>query len=484
MITGELWDLLDDAALRRIDGAAVRLLTGAGCRIEHEGLLDMLEGAGCRIERSAMRCRFTEKLVREAVEHLGGRRSGEVSILTGWNPQHRLAPGGSFPHLLDWPSGRRRLATRRDVVDMARMAHALDEFTSVGKVLTCSEVDQRIEPLWAALVLARTTDKPIRGGEILDTEVIEPLVRMGEVLSGKPGDTSLVTACDFFTAPLKLDPRQAECFLAKRRFGMRNVPGTMPISGLSAPVTMAGTVAVAVAELLAGWALGFVVDPDLSASGIVSTGSCDMRATTARFGSPEAMLQDVATVQLCRRLYGIGIHAATGYVDCKRPGIEAAFQKLFPLVGAPFGTGLTTGGAGLLSAGQDYSPVQHMLDAEMNKAVERFWGTFDVDDETIAVELIEQVMESDRTDFLESAHTLSHFRAAQWYPRWFDRSPWQGGATEREAERRMLEEIDRYCRDAVSRYEKPDLDPARDTELLRIFLSAEQQITGSNATPL
>jgi trimethylamine:corrinoid methyltransferase-like protein len=133
-----------------------------------------------------MRCYFTEKLVRDALGRLGGRTQEEVRIESRWNPQCRLAHGGSYPHLLDWPSGHRRLATRQDVIDMARMAHVLDEFDCVGNVLTCSDVDQRIEPLWAALELAQITDKRIGGGEIFYADYIEPLVRMGEVISGKP----------------------------------------------------------------------------------------------------------------------------------------------------------------------------------------------------------------------------------------------------------------------------------------------------------
>lgn len=482
MITGDLWKLHDDATIRRIDDAAVRLLVKGGCRIEHEGLLDMLEGAGCRIERSGSRCYFTEKLVREAVEHLGGRRSVGVAAPAAWNPQRVLHHGGSYPHLLDWPSGRRRLATTQDVIDMARMAHVLDEFASVGKVLTSSEVNPRIEPLSSTVQLAEITDKPIGGGEVFYADNIGPLVRMGEVITGNPGDTSLVAGCDFFIAPLTLGGDQAECFLAKRRFGMANVPGTMPISGISSPVTIAGTVAVAVAELTAGWVLGYVVDPDLPAGGIVSTGSLDMRTVSACFGSPEAMLQDVATVQICSRLHGITVSAATGYVDCKRPGLEAAFQKLYPLVGAPLGTGLFPGGGGLLSAGQDYSPVQHMLDAEMTEAIGRFWGAFEVTEDTIAVDLIEKIMKGDRTDFLDTDHTLSHFRSEQWRPRWFDRTLWQGQSAETGAELKMLERIDRYCKDAVGRYERPDVDPNRTAELRRILEAAEREILGGNVT--
>jgi trimethylamine--corrinoid protein Co-methyltransferase len=476
---GTLWQLHDDDTLRQIDEAALHLLTTGGCRIEHEGLLHMLEGAGCHVDTLAMRCYFPERLVRDVLVHVGGRAEQDVEIPAGWNPQHHLHLGGSNPHLLDWPSGHRRLATKQDVIDMAKMGHVLDEFEDVGRVLTCSEVDRRIEPLWATLTLAKITDKRIRDGEIFFPDYIEPLVRMGEVLNDAPGDTSLVASCDFFIAPLILDRTQAECFLEKRRFGIANVPGTMPISGMSGPVTIAGTIAIAVAELLAGWVLGYVVNPDLPVGGIVATGSLDMRTALACFGSPEALLQDMTTFQVCHRLYGIPIYAATNYVDCKHPGLDAVFQKMLPLLAAPFGTSRTIGGDGLLSAGQDYSPVQHLLDFDIRQAIARFWGGFDVNEDTIALELIEEMMAKDATNFLDTEHTMRHFKSEQWYPKWLDRSLWRGTSIEIEAEHKMLERIDRYWKDAVERYQKPDVDQLKIDELRRIYQTAERKILKS-----
>jgi len=56
---------------------------------------------------------------------------------------------------------------------------------------------------------------------------------------------------------------------------------------------------------------------------------------------------------------------------------------------------------------------EEMLDAEMSKALQRFWGSFEVSEDTMALELIEQVIAGEETGFLETEHTLSHFRAAQ-----------------------------------------------------------------------
>jgi len=477
MITGKIWNLLDDDSMKRIDKAAVKLLTKTGCRIEHEELLDLLESHGCRIEQTKMRCYFTEKLIREAVTHLAGDISDEVSIPEGWNPQLHLGLGGSYPHFLDWPSGKRRLATKEDVINIIKMAQVLDEFTTVGKVLTCQEVSQPLEPLWAALQIAQLTNKNLAGGEVFYAEQVEPLVRLGEAWSGEPGDTRLVSACDFFIAPLILENRQAQMFMEKRRFGIKNVPGTMPISGLSAPVTIAGTVAVCIAELLAGWILGYVVNPELPAAGIVASGSLDMRTANACFGSPEALLQDFSTIQICRRLYGINIIAAVGYVDCKRPGLEAVFQKMLPLVGAPFENGFTVGGGGLLSAGQDYSPVQHLLDAEIVQAVERFTAGYAVNEDTLAIDLIEQIARQSNTNFLDTPHTRKYFRSVQWFPRWFDRTLWQGTEIEVSAEHKMLQQIDQYWKDAVARYKQPEIDQRKIKEMQKIYQTVEDKLS-------
>jgi trimethylamine--corrinoid protein Co-methyltransferase len=474
-----MWQMHSDADLQRIDAAAIHLLEKSGCRIDHAGLLTKLEAAGCRIDWPASRAFMPEALVRRVVEAVSPHSGPEVEMPHGWQPPRRVRLDGSFPHLLDWPSGLRRLATREDVIAIGKMGHVLPEIDVIGRALTCSEIDPRIEPLWAVLTLAQITDKPLGPGEIFFPAYIAPLVRMGELLSGKPGDTALLAECDFFIAPLVLEHAQAECFLEKRRFGMRNVPGSMPISGISSPVTLAGTVAICVAELLAGWVLGYVIDPTLPVSGIVASGSLDMRTTTPLFGSPEALLQDMTTLQVCRRLYGIPIWAATTYVDCKHPGLDAVWQKMYPLVAAPFGAGLNVGGDGLLSAGQDYSPVQHLLELEIMQSLDRFWAGFEVNPESLALDLIEQVIASGSTNFLDNDHTLAHYKSEQWYPRWFERTAWQGLPHEAESEAAMLARIDAYWKAAVARYQPPDLDAAKLKEL-RLIYDHFTQLCGFN----
>lgn len=97
MISGKYWMLHDDDAIGKIDRAAMCLIERRGARIANDAMLDSLEGAGCRVDRQAQRCYFPEKLVCEALSHLGGKAGPDVKVPSGWSPVLRLAHGRELP---------------------------------------------------------------------------------------------------------------------------------------------------------------------------------------------------------------------------------------------------------------------------------------------------------------------------------------------------------------------------------------------------
>jgi trimethylamine:corrinoid methyltransferase-like protein len=215
----------------------------------------------------------------------------------------------------------------------------------------------------------------------------------------------------------------------------------------------------------------------LSAAGIVGAGSLDMRTLHTLFGAPEARLANIAVHHVGERLYGIKMHICMDYIDRKRPGIQATFEKTMLMAVWPFiGSAWFRVGGGLLQGGKAYSPVQHLLDIEMRKCWERFAAGFDVNDVTLAVDLVDSVARRRGATFLDTDHTLEHYASEQWYPRWFDRRAWQGDAVEEASERKMLEEIDRYWKDAVARYQRPELDEKKLAEARQVLQNAEREM--------
>jgi trimethylamine:corrinoid methyltransferase-like protein len=245
-------------------------------------------------------------------------------------------------------------------------------------------------------------------------------------------------------------------------------------------VTIAGIVALSLAEIMTGWVIGYLLDPSLPACAIIGAGSLDMHTLRACFGSPEAHLEDIAVQQVCRRLYGIKIRIVFDYLDCKTPGIHAAFDKMSFLRAWPFLGDWVGYGAGLLSGGHAYSPVQHLLDMDMVKSWERFAAGFEVNDVTLAVDLVDSVARRRGATFLDTDHTLENYASEQWYPRWLDRKAWQGDAAEAVAEKKMLDEINHYWQDAVARYERPAIDEKKLQEARKILKAAEKEMAAVN----
>jgi len=430
------------------------------------------------VDHAGRRCYFTEKLISEAVTAFGSaapEKDARSATYWHWDRHFRLSQMGSHPHLLQWPTCRRRLATADDVRDMAKLAHVAEEFAVVGQALTCAQVAPPLEPIWNAVTRMQITDKPLGGGEVLHPETVPYLAELGRIYSGE-ADNRFIAACDFCVAPLIYGQRAVQCMIEKSRRGVTHAPGTMPISGMSAPVTIAGTAAVAVAELLAGWVMYYVLDPALPAGGIVCSGSLDMKSSQACFGSPEALLQDIAAVEVCRRRFGMHAWPAVNYVDCKTPGIRAVYEKMMPLIAAPMlGYGRLMGD-GLLSAGQDYSPVQHLLELDFLRGLGRFCEGFEVSDDTLALEVTEAVMRGEPGGFLEADHTMTHFRGQQWYPKWLSRSAWGGEAAEQQADAKMLDAIDAYCRHAIQTYEPPAVDQEKLDAAKELLRRAEAEL--------
>jgi len=474
------YQLVDDGALRRLSGAAFDMLDRLGMKVEHEGMLSALKKLGCEVDDAAMHARFPAKVLDETLTHYSQEGIGEFELPRPEGPL-RTGTGGVFPHLLEWPSGVRRLATREDVIAMTKMADRLEAFSHVGLPVVDCQAPQRIEPILSRALVMQYTLKPFSGSEVIYGDNVKYLAELADIAAGGKAESTGVASCNFAIAPLYLWRRACDCVMAKFECDIPFVAGTMPISGLSGPVTVAGTAALMLAETLGCWTIARALRPELPVGCIVCSGSLDMRTTRACFASPEAALQDVAAVQVAHRIWGTGsVHTATSYIDAKTPGIQATYEKMFKaLCSAPFVGSFGPHPDGLLSAGQDYSPTQHMLSMDIGTSINRFQRTFDVTDETLGLEAIEQVgIDTGRT-FLDHDHTLEHWREEMWMPELMDRRIWQGDQEERRAEREMLEQAEARWRDAVASYERPDIPEERLRAVEDVCRRARKDILGA-----
>jgi len=483
--------VIEPEQMERLHQGTLQVLERTGLRIQGEFLLRALADAGCRVDFAARRAWFRPELVERQIAAQRDRYRMVRSSL--WYPFCRRLPeddvaapeefivdfGYGAPWLYDYPQGRFRKPTIQDQVDMIRLGEALPSVKAVSAPLICSEFDPRIETIESARLLLLNTRKPGWVGTSAAAEV-KYLAELASLVVGGDRDIlrtqpPIFVAAYCTTSPLKIDTRSCDVLEEALSYGFPVNFAPMPILGATAPMTPAGAAIVAAAEILGGMTATSLVNPDVYYFSTSITGEMDMKTTQVCYGTPAAILTDAALHQLFRRRYGLVHNVEPGYVEARVPGLQAAFLKTYRQMA--FGSTVSLPlSIGALDNGAAFSPTQDMLDLEMNEAIYRFARGLEVNDDTCAVDLINDLLFCEHGTYLESEHTLSHFRQVGWNPRLFDRSYFDHTQPAPCGDERILQQAEQAWRQFVANQPAPALDPAFRRELDRIVTAAKKEL--------
>ena len=219
-----------------------------------------------------------------------------------------------------------------------------------------------------------------------------------------------------------MDENMVEIFMEYVRRGFPQTVDTMPSGGATAPVTAAGNLAMAMAETLGPMVLGFAIDPDAVLGVDIVPTNCDMTTGMFRYASAERLPLLAARVQLISEFYGCpsGVHG--GKTDSCFPNIQAGIEKastmLLPLLAGAVGIGTV----GHLENAVTFSPLQLVIDNEISGYVHRALGGIEVNDDTLAIDVIESAVREGHV--LDHEHTLRHFRNEVFRSSLFETLPW------------------------------------------------------------
>jgi trimethylamine--corrinoid protein Co-methyltransferase len=285
-------------------------------------------------------------------------------------------------------------------------------------------------------------------------------------------------------SPLQMDQAQAEGALICAEYGQPMTMSPEGIAGATAPVTLAGLLVQENAAILAHIALVQIFRPGTPVLyGTVST-VANMRYGTVALGSPETGLITAASAQLAKH-YGLPIRSVGGATDAKRPDIQAGVERLGTLLPAALaGVNLITC-AGTLDGTMMESNALLALDDEICDAVLRMGRGIEVNDRTMALDLIKNVGYDG--NYLQEDHTAENFRSELFIPSLYSREPfetWQKAGEPmamdhaREYVKKVLAEHEPYAMDAAI---EKDLDAfrqsvaARSIEDFYLFEQEEKQ---------
>ena len=482
---------IDARQMDRLHDGALQVLERTGLQIQGEFLLRALADAGCKVDFAKHRAWFKPELVEQQIAAQRDRYKMVRSSL--WYPFCRELPadgiaapetftvdyGFGTPWIYDYPQGRYRQPTVADQVDMIRLGEALPTVAAVNSPLICGDFDPRVETVESARLLMMNTTKPgwvgtSSGAEVKYLAELAALATDGDQQLLRTGPPIFVAAyCT--TSPLKLDTRSCDVLEQALKYGFPVNFCPMPILGATSPITPAGSVVVATAEILGCMTATTLLDPDVYFFSTSIAAEMDMRTTQVCFCTPSAMLTDAALHQLFRVKYGLVHNVDPAYVEAKTPGVQAATLKVYRQMALASTVSLPLA-IGVLDSAAVFSPTQAMIDLEVNEGLYKFYRGMEVDDETMCVDLISELEFCASQTYLESEHTLRHFRQLGWNPRLFDRTACDHAAPVLLGDEALLAKADQMWRELVADQPPVERDRQFVDELDRIVEAAKKDL--------
>jgi trimethylamine--corrinoid protein Co-methyltransferase len=192
--------------------------------------------------------------------------------------------------------------------------------------------------------------------------------------------------------------------------------------GATAPVSGAGVLVQAMAEILGGLVYALCLDPKaklfMGCWQLVS----DLRTGAAATGSAEHALLGAAACQMAR-FYGIPNGVPSGITDSKMPDAQAGAEKALQhaLIGNAGGN-LLFSSAGTLASGMGISHAGLVIDNDVIGSALRTLSGIPVSEEEMAVAQISEVCLSGEGHYLGRQETLDRMNSDFHYPGVFDRS--------------------------------------------------------------
>jgi trimethylamine--corrinoid protein Co-methyltransferase len=457
---------------------SLECLSEIGVMVKSDSVLKMLASAGALVDHKTGVVKMPEHMVLDAVKN-----APKSFTLGARDPKHDkhvpvrdhplMATTGLAVYTFDLDTGEKRPTTMKDLASFSRLADAMNGVEICWTSVTAHDaVQNALAPrsLWIAL---QNNTKHIqvvpatRGAEDAKKQVeLASLVVGGpEALKKRP--IFSVICCSI--APLAFEPHSAEAQVEFAKAGVPIVSMSMSLSGMSSPVTMAGTILNINSENLASLVISQTASK--GAPFIYSTESAPINMMTGvmDYTAYEVPLLCAGAAQMAHR-YGLPSMVSTWGTESRMPGFEGSMGELLgTIVGNFVGSDLCSG-AGSLDSAKGAALEQVVIDSYFWEDVVHFIRKFDVTKETIALDVIKSVGHGNT--FLRSPHTVRNFRK-EIVIRDPKTQAWQATRSTK-----MVPEAKATAKKVLAEHQVPKLDPAVLKKGEELLVDYEKRVRG------
>lgn len=459
--------------MEQIHNTTLQVMEETGIFFEGKNALEILKKAGCQINETEQIAYFPKSLVEESI-----RTAPSSFTLAARNPENDYVMGGDRVGFcsvgvavtaVDLDTGVTNPSTLEDVKKVGILTDYLDNYAICFDALVPREVEPSINSLYCYQTYANYNTKHILQTPA-DMKTADYLIEMAIAVAGGEDElhkrnTVMGGSCP--QSPLGYSEGAADSIIAYAKFGLPNFICPMVMAGGTGPVTLAGTMVIHNAEVLAGLVLSQAVRKGNPVIYGGCTTAMDMRSASATTGSPEHALYSVAASKMSK-FYGIPCLFAGAWTDSKTCDLQCGHEKTMgALMAAMAGVNLIFGGGGV-DSGMAVDFAQMVADDDLFSMIYQAIRGIPVNPDTLQPELIHEV--GPRGNYLAEEHTIENMKTVQTWPKHIVRTT----TTDWESNGRlnMIDHARKKAKEILSTHTPAPLDGKAAQELERILTKA------------
>jgi trimethylamine:corrinoid methyltransferase-like protein len=388
------------------------LIANSGIQVSHEGVRQLIAGHdGVTVEKDIVR--FKPEVVQKALK--AAKYDVPEYAQTGWV----MSAGAHQTNCYGLDSGTLRPPTTQDLIGFLKLGDALDTVGSAPVIPMDVPVHlQHI--LMHKLAYEHTRYRCNDIYEHMDKPSYECAMYVREMAQAANKRFAFGI---WMISPKSFDVNNLEIAYRLRDLGIPMWVATMPQAGVTAPITILGTVLQSMFEVFAGLTVLYLMNPKgnnyISPADAFEANAFDMKYTTFVYGSVEYIQHSLHQIALCRH-YHIPIIIKSLLTSAKESDAQAAAEMgIHTFITALAGARAFRCG-GLLSTGEVYSGEWVVILHEMIEYIKQVLKEEDFGEERLMIQDIVDV--GPGGTYVDKRSTYELFRKEYWSPRLFEHS--------------------------------------------------------------
>ncbi|MGD9303409.1 MAG: trimethylamine methyltransferase family protein [Desulfobacterales bacterium] len=456
--------------LEKIHETALKILKDIGINLLHPEVLDLVQQKGVKV--SGKRA----FLKPEQVMHWVHKAPSKFTLYAK-NPKNNTvigddnvlcSPGYGCAQII-MADGNRRDSLLSDYIAFAKLTHQCEDLNLNGGILAqpCDVPSDKshLIMLYAAIL---HSDKCLIGMPAVGEKMQEIMDMMALLCGGKERliQKPRILIPISIHSPLQIDEMSLQAMLVTARHGQAMNISPAPAAGTTGPISLAGNLALANAETLAGIAVAQMISEGTPVLFGLQASIADLKTGKILIGSPAFNLQGLYGARLARK-YGLPIRGSGNTTDANWISVQSGYESMMSmLVAFQNKVNVIVHSAGILDAFAAMSYEKYLVDLEIIRSVKSFLHDIEISEDNLSIDVIKEV--GPGGEFLTTLDTLNKVRTHTWNSELHINEQ----TLDRPLNDQLIEVLHAKLQRMLDSFQKPGLDADVQNQLERYLVQA------------